>query len=125
MLSLPFSPQGWTKKAERIKCPAPLPEDPTIPLLMRMLVPVRYQAPETYQALEKKTRRRAMRPKVASAIKVLRTLRLEIPKLPPPTREMNRRKRAILPLRGEKKRAASMDIEVEASKKGKISLSDD
>ena len=34
------------KKAKRIKCPAPLPEDPAIPLLMKMLVPAPYQAPE-------------------------------------------------------------------------------
>ena len=34
------------KKAERIHCPAPLPEDSTIPLFTRMLVPAPYQAPE-------------------------------------------------------------------------------
>ena len=33
-------------KADRIKCPAPLPEDPAEPRLMKMLVPVPYQAPE-------------------------------------------------------------------------------
>ena len=38
--------QGWTKKAERIRCPAPLPEEPAIPLLAKMLVPAPYQAPE-------------------------------------------------------------------------------
>ena len=38
--------QGWTKKAERIQCPAPLPEEPAIPLLMKMLVLVPYQAQE-------------------------------------------------------------------------------
>ena len=45
--------QGWTKKAERIQCPAPLPEEPAMPLLTRMLVP----AP--YQALEKKAKKKA------------------------------------------------------------------
>ena len=30
---------GWTKKAERIHCPAPLPEEPAVPLLTKMLVP--------------------------------------------------------------------------------------
>ena len=34
--------QGWTKKAEQIQCPAPLPEEPTIPLLTKMLVLVPY-----------------------------------------------------------------------------------
>ena len=38
--------QGWTKKAERIQCLAPLLEEPAIPLLMKMLVPAPYQAPE-------------------------------------------------------------------------------
>ena len=38
--------QHWTKKAERIQCPAPLPEEPAIPLLTKMLVPAPYQAPE-------------------------------------------------------------------------------
>ena len=46
MLSHPSFNQGWTKKVERIKCQAPLPEDPAIPPLTRMLVPVSYQAPE-------------------------------------------------------------------------------
>ena len=46
MLKLPSFNQGWTKKAERIKCPAPLPEDLADPLLTRMLVPTPYQAPE-------------------------------------------------------------------------------
>ncbi|VAH57858.1 unnamed protein product [Triticum turgidum subsp. durum] len=30
---------GWKKKADRIHCPAPLSEDPAIPLLTRVLVP--------------------------------------------------------------------------------------
>ena len=38
--------QGWTKKSERIKCPAPLPENPVTPQLEEMLVPAPYQAPE-------------------------------------------------------------------------------
>ena len=46
MLRLPSFNQGWTKKAERIKCPAPLPENLADPLLTRMLVPAPYQAPE-------------------------------------------------------------------------------
>ena len=46
-LSFPILPfQGWTKKVEQIKCPAPLPEDPEIPLLTNMLVPAPNQAPE-------------------------------------------------------------------------------
>ena len=39
--------QVWRKKVEQIQCLTPLPEDPGIPMLMRMLVPAPYQAPET------------------------------------------------------------------------------
>ena len=45
--------QGWTKKSERIKCPAPLPENPVTPQLEKMLVP----AP--YQPLEKKAKKKS------------------------------------------------------------------
>ena len=38
--------QGWTKKSEWIKSPAPLPEDSVSPQLEEMLVPAPYQAPE-------------------------------------------------------------------------------
>ena len=38
--------QGWTKTAEWIQCQAPLPKNPAIPLLTKMLVPAPYQAPE-------------------------------------------------------------------------------
>ena len=37
---------GWTKKAGRIYCPAPLPEEPAGPLLTKMLVPAPYKAPK-------------------------------------------------------------------------------
>ena len=46
MSKLPYlSFQGCMTKAERIQCPAPLPENPAIPLLTKMLVPAPYQAP--------------------------------------------------------------------------------
>ena len=44
LLHLSF--QGWIKKAKQIQCPAPLPENPAIPLLTKMLVPAPYKAPE-------------------------------------------------------------------------------
>ena len=37
--------QGWIKKAERIRCSAPLPEDSADPVLTRMLAPAPYQMP--------------------------------------------------------------------------------
>ena len=38
--------QDWMERARRIQCPAPLPEEPVIPRLAEMLVPVLYKAPE-------------------------------------------------------------------------------
>ena len=56
------------KKAERIKCPAPLPEDLAIPMLMRMLVPVPYQAPEKKAKKKGKEVRSGLRRKGTSDI---------------------------------------------------------
>ena len=38
--------QDWTERAKRIQRPALLPEEPVIPRLAEMLVPVPYKAPE-------------------------------------------------------------------------------
>ena len=68
MLSSPFFPQGWTKKAERIRCPAPLPEDPAIPLLTKMLIPVPYEAPEKKAKKKGKEAKSGLRRKGASDV---------------------------------------------------------
>ena len=39
-------PQDWVERAKQIQCPAPLPEEPVIPHLAKMLVPAPYTAPE-------------------------------------------------------------------------------
>ena len=49
-------------KAEQINCPTPLPENPTTPQLMEMLVPVPYQAPEKKTKKKKGKRPRAAPP---------------------------------------------------------------
>ena len=36
----------WTERADRIQCLAPLPEEPVILLVAKMLVPAPYQPPE-------------------------------------------------------------------------------
>ena len=66
-MNFPLLQQGWTKKAEQIQCPAPLPEDPTIPLLMKMLVPAPYQAPKN-KAKKGKEARSGLRRKGTSDI---------------------------------------------------------
>ena len=64
---------------------------------------------------------------MAFAGKVLQSYHPKILKLSPPTMKTRRKRgRTILPLRGERrKRGASMDLEAEASKMGKLSLPDD
>ena len=39
-------PQDWVERAKRIQCLAPLPEEPVIPRLAKMLVSAPYTAPE-------------------------------------------------------------------------------
>ena len=53
-LTIPSFKQVWTKKAERIRCPPPLPEGSADSLLMRMLVPAPYQAPAKTDKKKKK-----------------------------------------------------------------------
>ena len=55
-----LSLQGWTKKLERIKYPAPLLENPVTPQVEEMLVPVPYHP-----------RRRARGPRMGPAAKAL------------------------------------------------------
>nr|XP_045089475.1 uncharacterized protein LOC123497211 [Aegilops tauschii subsp. strangulata] len=57
----------WIEKVERIQCSAPLPEEPVIPLLAKMLVPMPYQPPE------KKAKKKSKGGKVAPAARALRT----------------------------------------------------
>ena len=38
--------QDWMERAKRIQCPAPLPEEPVISRLAKMLVPAPYKALE-------------------------------------------------------------------------------
>ena len=56
------------KKAGWIYCPAPLPEEPTGPLLMKMLVPAPYQAPEKKAKKKGKEARSGLRRKGTSDI---------------------------------------------------------
>ena len=52
--------------AEQIDCLAPLPENPAIPFLTKMLVPVPYQAPEKKAEKKAKETRSGLRRKGTS-----------------------------------------------------------
>ena len=123
MLSFPFFPQGWTKKAERIRCPAPIPEDPAIPLLTRMLVPVPYKVPEKKTKKKGKEAKSGLHRKgtpdaVSGDTEALSSHEGD-------EDEEEEEEESNSPLKGRKKKmAASVDLEAEPSKRGKISLSD-
>ena len=124
MLSLCFLLQVWTKKAERIKCPASLPEDPAIPLLTKMLVPTPYQAPEKKAKKKGKEDKSGLHRKGTSDVVSEDTEALSSHE--GDDDEQEEEEESNSPLKGgKKKRAASVDLEAEASKKGKLSLSDD
>ena len=122
MLSFPFFPQYWTKKAEQIRCPALLPEDPTIPLLTRMLVPAPYQAPEKKARKKGKEAKSGLRRKGTSDAMSGDTEVLSSHEGDEDEEEEEEESNS--PLKEKKKRTASADLVAEVSKRGKISLSD-
>ena len=122
-MSFPSLAQGWIAKAEWIKCPDPLPEDPATPQLTKMLVPLPYQAPEKKAKKKDKEARSGLRRKGTSDTASGDT---EAPSSHEGDEDEEEEEESNSPLKGgKKKRGASMDLEAEASKKGKISLSDD
>ena len=112
--------QGWTEKAERIQCPAPLPENPAIPLLTKMLVPAPYQAPEKKAKKKTKETRSGLRRKGTSDVMSEDAETHSSPA----TEDGEEEESNSPPEGGRKKRAASTNLEAEASKKGKVSLAD-
>ena len=119
MSKLPYlSFQGWTMKAERIQCPALLPENPAIPFLTKMLVLAPYQASEK----KAKETRSGLRRKGTSDI----TSEDAETHSSPATEdgEEEEEESNSPPEGGRKKRAASTNMEAKASKRGKGTLMD-
>ena len=108
MLSFPSFNQGWTKKAERIKCPAPLPEDPATPQLTKMLVPVPYQALEKKAKKKSKEAKGGLRHKGTSDVT---SEDAETHSSPATDDDEEEEKSNSPPEGGRKKRAASMNLE--------------
>ena len=107
--------QGWIKKEERIRCLTPLPEDSADLLLTRMLVPAPYQVPTKEDKEESKKaqggpRSRGM-PRTSSG------------EIGTPSSKDEREGETDIPSPHGKKRTASEDLKIKASKRGKISLS--
>ena len=104
--------QGWTKKAERIQCPALLPENPAIPLLTTMLVPAPYQAPEKKAKQKGLAGRGGLRRKGTSDVM---SEDAETHSSPATEDEEEEEESNSPQEGGRKKRAASTHLEAEAS----------
>ena len=120
-MRIPSPKQGWTKKAERIRCPAPLPENPADPLLMRMLVPTPYEAQDKKAKKKSKEAKGGFHRKGTSDAVYGET---ETHSSHEEDEEKEEAESNSPPKGRKKKRAASEDPEAEAPKRGEISLPD-
>ena len=113
--------QAWIEVAGRINCPAPLPEDQEFPLLMKMLFPAPYEMPEKKAKKKAKETRSGLRRKGTSdaTFEDAETHSSAAEDDDEEEEESN-----SPPEGGRKKRAVSINLEAEASKKGKVSLAD-
>ena len=105
---------------ERIHCPAPLPKEPTGPLLSKMLVPAPYEAPKKEASKKVKKTRSGLHRRDASHTKSKDS------DAHPSFEDEEEEEESNPPLRGrKKKRVTSVDLDAEASKKGRTSLTYD
>jgi hypothetical protein len=114
--------QGWTERAKRIQCLAPLPEEPVTPRLAKMLVPAPYKAPEkkakkTAKGAKGGTRRKGTPDGSSEDEENLSTTAGG-----DDNEEETREEHNPPPEEGKRKRAASSRLEVGAPKKGKGSV---
>ena len=109
LLHLSF--QGWIKKAERIRYSAPLPEDSASPILARMLVRAPYHATVEEENERSGGAKGGFHPGGKPHIVSGETRA--------PSSEDKREGEVDIPSSQGKKRAASEDLETEASKRGK------
>ena len=106
--------------AERINCPAPLLEDPEVPLLMKMLFPVPYEVPEKKDKKKAKGTRDGLRCKgaldaVSEDAENHSSVAEDDDEEEEEEEEIHSR-----PAGGRKNRMTSTHLEAEASKKGKV-----
>ena len=110
------------ERAKRIQCPAPLPEEPVIPHLAKMLVPAPYKAPE--KKAKKKTKGAKSGPRRKGASDVTSEDEEAHSSIPEDDNEEEEEveKKNPPPEEGKKKRGASMNLEAGTPKKGKGAL---
>ena len=99
---------------ERIHCPAPLPKEPTGPLLTKMLVPTPYEAPKKEDSKKVKKTRSGLHHREASDTKY------EDSSDAPSSEDEEEEAEEDEPhSEGGKKRAASPSLEAESPKRGR------
>ena len=103
------------ERAKRIKCPAPLPEEPVIPRLAKMLVSAPYKAPEKKAKGAKSGPRRKGTSDVTSKDDEAHS---SVPE-DNDEEEEEEEENNPPPEERRKKRAASVHLEAETPKKGK------
>ena len=108
--------------AERINCPAPLPEGPEIPVLTKMLVLAPYQVSEEKAKKKAKGTRGGLR-RNGNSDATFEDAKAHS-SIAEDDEEEEEEEEIHSPCRGRKKRKASTHLEAEASKKGKASLPD-
>ena len=114
--------QVWTERAERIQSSAPLPEEPVIPLLEKMLGPAPYRPPE--KKAKKKAKGAKGGPRRKGASDVTSEDEVTLSSAAEDNDDDEEEENNPPPDVGKKKRAASTNLEAETSKKGKGSLAD-
>ena len=107
--------QDWMERAKRIQCPAPLPEEPVIPRLAKMLVPAPYKAREKKANGAKSGPRRKGTSDVTSEDDEAHS---SVPE-DNDEEEEEEEENNPPPEERKKKRAASAHLEAETPKKGK------
>ena len=107
--------QGWIKKAERIRCSAPLPKNLADPVLTRMLALAPYQVSLRE---DKETSG-----EVKSGLHTGGTSRTASGEIGTPVLEDEQRGESNIPSPHGKKRASPEDLKAEVTKRGKKSLS--
>ena len=111
--------QDWTKRAKRIQCPAPLPEEPVIPRLAKMLVPALYKAPEKKAKKKAKGAKSGLRRKGTSDVASEDDETHSFVPEDNDGEEEEEEENNPPPKERKKKRAAPAHLEAEAPKKGK------
>lgn len=106
------------ERSKKIQCPAPLPEEPIIPCLAKMLVPAPYTAPAKKATGKAKGVRSGPRRKGASDATSADKIRFSVAE-DDDDEEEEEEESDSPPEGGRKKRAASTILEAEAPKKGK------